>query len=123
MHAPPPAAELQFLLGLEIAQISLDPWTTRLHFANGGHIAIECPFEHIDSNGKVHLHQSDDEQDRGPVWLRDVLSHKIFKVAVEASSLSLILDDGARLRVLPVVGPYESAQIYHPDGRPIPIVF
>jgi hypothetical protein len=122
MHAPPPAAKLQFLLGMEIAQVILDPWATRLHFANGGHIAIECPFEHIDAKGNIHLHQGSDEQDRGPVWLRDLLSHRIFKVTVEDANLLLIFDDGARLHVLAEVCPYESAQIY-PDGQSPPIVF
>ena len=35
----------------------------------------------------------------------------------------LTMDDGAQLRIVAEIGPYESAQIYHPDGRAMPLVF
>jgi hypothetical protein len=41
MHPFPPTAELQFLLGEEIAQICLDPYALQFRFAKGGHISVE----------------------------------------------------------------------------------
>lgn len=58
MHPFPPAAELQFLVGLEVGQICLDPWSTQLRFADGGRIMIEGPFDHQDADGQVHAHQA-----------------------------------------------------------------
>jgi hypothetical protein len=38
MHCLPTAEELAFLVGLEVEQVCLDPWSTQFRFAEGGQI-------------------------------------------------------------------------------------
>ena len=123
MHAFPPAAELEFLVGLEIGQVCLDPWSIQLMFSEGGHIAVEGPLEHVDLAGNIHRHQDGDEQDRGPVFLRELIQRRITQVAVDGLCLSLFIDGGAILRLFADASPYECVLIYPPDGRPAPLVF
>ena len=61
----PPEGDLQFLVGLEVGQVCLDPWSTQLRFSDGGQITLEGPFEHCDVQGAWHAHQSDETQDLG----------------------------------------------------------
>jgi hypothetical protein len=123
MHSPPPANELNFLVGLEIGQVSLDPWSLQFRFSDGGQITVEGPIEHIDPSGQSHWHQNSEDQDRGPVFFREILQRKIVQIGSEPDCLTLFLDDQAQLRIVAQTGPYESAQIYPPDGRAVPIVF
>lgn len=51
MHPFPLAEDLQFLIGSQVEVISLGPWTTQVSLADGGRIAMEGPFEHIDPAG------------------------------------------------------------------------
>ncbi|HEX3699242.1 MAG TPA: DUF6188 family protein [Phenylobacterium sp.] len=123
MHPFPPTTELQFLAGLEIGQICLDPWSTQIRFSDGGQITIEGPFEHVDAEGQPHLHQAGDDQDRGPVFLRDLIQQRITVVESEPARLTLSFANGARLRISSEAIPYESGQIYPPGRDDSPIVF
>lgn len=123
MHSFPPASDLQFLVGLEIGQICLDPWSTQLRFANGGQITVEGPFEHWDAEGHLHSHQAGDEQDRGAVFLRDLLQQQITLFELEPTRLTLVFGNGARLRIVSEEIPYESGQIYPPGREEKPIIF
>jgi len=123
MHPFPPASDLQFLVGLEIGQICLDPWSTQLRFADGGRITIEGPFEHLDAQGKSHFHQAGDERDRGAVFLRDLLQQQITLLESEPRRLTLVFENGARLRIVSEEIPYESGQIHPPGREDKPIIF
>lgn len=123
MHSPPPENELHFLVGLEIGQVRLDPWSLQFRFSDGGHIAVESPIEHIDPTGRSHWHQSGEEQDRGPVFFRELLQRKIVRISSEPDCLTLFLDGGAQLRIVAEIGPYESAQIHPPGSPAVPVVF
>ena len=122
MHPFPPASELQFLSGLEVGQICLDPWSTQFRFSDGGQITIEGPFEYLDTEGQTHFHQSADAQDRGPVHFRDLIQRRITSVESEPLRLTLGFDTGAKLSIMGEIGPYESGQISPPSGHPL-IVF
>lgn len=122
MHPFPPASELQFLIGLEVGQICLDPWSTQIRFSDGGQITVTGRFEHVDAQGRSHAHQTGEEQDLGPVFFRDLIQHRIILVQSESSCLTLAFSNGAQLRIWSEVTPYEDGQIY-PPGEAKPIVF
>lgn len=123
MHPFPPSDELSFLVGLEVGQVCLDPWSTQLRFSDGGQITIEGPYEHTDIHQVAHTHQTGDVQDRGPVFLRDLIQKRI--VAVQRSDwlLTLVFENGAALRINSEPGPYESGQICAPGANQSPTVF
>ncbi|GGL14123.1 hypothetical protein [Caulobacter rhizosphaerae] len=123
MHPFPPTSELQFLVGLEISQICLDPWSTQVRFSDGGRITVEGPFEHLDAQGRPHLHQTGDEQDIGPIFLRDLLQKRVVMVQRDANRLTIAFDSGAILRLWSEAIPYESGQIHPPGREHEPIVF
>jgi hypothetical protein len=123
MHPFPPAAELQFLVGLEVGQICLDPWSTQLRFADGGRITIEGPFDHHDADGQVHAHQAGEGRDQGPVFFRDLIQQQIILVESEQRRLTLVFGNGARLGIVSEEIPYESGQIYPPGREDRPIIF
>ena len=123
MRSFPPGADLQFLLGLEVGQICLDPWSTQVRFSDSGQITIEGPFEHLDAHGHLHLHQGQNQQDRGPVFLRDLIQQRITSLESEPSRLTLGFENGARLAILSEAAPFESGQISPPGGASTPIVF
>jgi hypothetical protein len=122
MRAFPPASELQFLVGLEIEQICLDPWSTQFRLNGGVNISVQGSFEHVDLQGRSHEHQCGEEQDRGPVFLRELIQQRISLLHLEPHCLTLSFGNGSRLRIRSEVGPYEDGQIY-PPGCDIPIVF
>jgi hypothetical protein len=123
MHPFPAPEDLQFLIGLEVGQVCLDPWSTQFHFSEGGQITIEGQFEHVDAQGRSHIHQSGDEQDVGPVFLRALTQQRVEALEVEPFNLTLRFSSGETLRVKSDEGPHEYGQIY-PPGRPDkPIVF
>ncbi|HVI33226.1 hypothetical protein [Phenylobacterium sp.] len=123
MHPFPPAADLQFLIGLEVGQVCLDPWSTQVRFSDGGQITIEGPFEHVDAAGQTHSHQASDEQDVGPVFLRELIQQRITALDSEPRSLTLTFANGALLRISSEEGPYESGQIHPPSGEGGLVVF
>ena len=123
MHPFPASEDLQFLIGLEIGQVCLDPWSTQFRFSEGGQMSIEGQFEHVDVQGCSHIHQSGDKRDVGPVFLRALTQQRIEALEVGPLSLTLRFSSGATLRIQSDGGPYECGQIY-PPGRPDnPIVF
>lgn len=123
MRAFPSAAELQFLVGLEVGQICLDPWSTQLLFADGGKITIEGPFEHLDSHGRIHRHQATEERDCGPVFFRDLIQEQVTLLEREPLCLTLVFGNGATLRIMSEEIPFESGQICPPGREDEPLVF
>lgn len=123
MHPFPPAADLQFLIGLEVGQVRLGPWSTHFDFADGGGIAVEGPLEHLDADGRTHLHQLGEEQDVGPFFLRDLLQQRITAVESEPTRLCLTFSNGALLRIWSEPSQYEHGQIYPPGREGVLIVF
>ena len=107
----PPEDDLQFLVGLEVGQVCLDPWSTQLRFSDGGQITLEGPFEHCDVRGALHAHQSNDTQDLGPLFLRDIIQQRITRLAAEGSQLVLWFGNGAVLKIFAEAGQYEDGHI------------
>jgi hypothetical protein len=116
MHPFPPSAELQFLIGLEVGQVCLDPWSTQFRFVDAGQITVEGPFEHVDVAGQSHLHQAKSEQDTGPVFLRDLIQQRITKLESDRFRLTISFSNGSMLRIASEEGPFENGHIDHPAG-------
>ena len=123
MQPFPPSEDLAFFVGLEVAQICLDPWSTQLKFEDGGQITIEGPFEHTDTGQVTHSHQVGDDQDRGPVYLRDLIQRRIIAVSREERALTLEFDNGAKVKMVSEKGRFESGQIHTPGREGRRIVF
>jgi hypothetical protein len=115
MHAFSPAQDLQFLVGEEIGQVCLDPWSLQFKFARGGQITVEGRIDHIDESGVVHSHDCA-KRSREALYLHQLLQRSIATVGVEPLCLSLTLDTGAILRIYSELGPYECGQIYGVEG-------
>jgi hypothetical protein len=123
MHPCPPAAELQFLVGLEVGQICLDPWSTQIRFSDGGRITIEGRFEHQDAQGRSHMHQAGDGRDLQPVFLRELVQQSITLLQSEPGRLTLAFGNGSMLRLWSDASPFECVQIYPPGREQNPVVF
>ena len=123
MREFPPVADLQFLVGKEIGQIALDPWSLQFRFSDEGRIAVQWTIDYVDLNGLVHRHQEDGPQDTSPVYFREIIMHRISALEVEPLSLTLTFDNGAKLQIYSYVGPYECGQIHRTDSYADLIVF
>jgi len=123
MHPFPPPDALAFLVGKEIGQIALDPWGAQFRFSDAGCISIGGKFEHLDATGQSRSHQDCDEQDRGPVFFRDLLQQSIVRVAVEPLLLTLTFTNGSVLRIYSDEGPYECGLISRSDDPADAMVF
>ena len=123
MHTFPPAEDLRFLIGMEISQICLDPWSTQLRFSQGGEITVEGKFEHLAADGSLWVHQSREKLDNGPVFLRALIQQSVDKIEVEPLMLTLHFRNGDILRIHSDEGTYECGQIYPPSRPGEPIVF
>ena len=115
MHPFRPATDLQFLVGDEIAQIALDPYGVQFRFSSSCQISVEHLIEHVDERGAIHSYECRATSEK-PLYLHQLLQHRVSSVDVEALCLSLIFANEAILRIFTEIGPYESGQIYLRDG-------
>ena len=123
MHAFPPAADLQFLMGLEVQQICLDPWGVRFQLHPEGSLYIEKLFEHSTADGKTYQHDVADRTVR-PLLLYDLVQQAITRVASEPAWLTLGFANGSTLRIFAEVGGmYESGQIHETNDMRFCTVF
>ena len=123
MRPFPAAEDLRFLIGLEIDQVCLDPWSTQLRFSEGGQITIDGKFEHVGAHGSIWIHQSREQVDVGPVFLRALIQQRVENLTTEPFVLTLHFSNRDLLRIHSDLGPYECGQIYPPSRPDKPIVF
>jgi len=123
MHAFPSASELAFLVGREIQQICLDPWSVQFRFRPAGQITVESLFEHVTASGEVYRHEVGNREG-GPLFLYEFMQQTIADIAVQDDWLTLVMANGARLRIFAEVGgQYESGQIHETDDLRFCTVF
>lgn len=123
MNPFPAADRLQFLVGLEVEQICLDPWTIQLRLSGDGRITTDGELQHTDARGDMHIYNAGEERDMGPVYLRELVQERIAGFSVEPLRLTLSFSNGAALSILTEGGPYEWGQIYPPGQPNSPVVF
>jgi hypothetical protein len=114
MYRFPPTADLQFLVGEEVGQIELDPWSLQFRFAGGGQITVVGRIDHIDEGGLTHSHDCRTRAGEA-LYLHQLLQHPIAVVGAEPLCLSLTFANGAILRIFSDLGPYECGQIFPPE--------
>jgi hypothetical protein len=123
MRAFPPAEGLNFLIGLELFQICLDPWSVQFRFHPQGQITVESRFEHITADGVTHGHDTADRVAH-PLFLYELIQQSIEQVNSEPEWLTLTFANNAKLRIFAEIGSgYESGQIFKSDDRRFCIVF
>jgi hypothetical protein len=110
VHAFPPSDELQFLVGDEIGQICLDPWSLQFKFVSGSQITVEGRIEHIDESGLSHSHDCQTRAGEA-LHLHQLLQHPISAISVQPLCLSLTFASGAVLRIYSELGRYECGTI------------
>lgn len=114
MHHFPPAADLQFLVGEEIGQIALDPWSLQFRFVGGGQITVEGRIEHVDKGGRTYSHDCQKRTGEA-IYLHQLLQNTISAVSAESLCLSLTFASGAILHIFTELGLYECGQIFPPE--------
>jgi hypothetical protein len=112
----PSASELQFLVGKEIGQVCLDPYSLQFRFVDGAQITAELRIEHIDEAGQTHPYNCQAAKKENAIHLDQLLQRKIKSVATDDFCLSLHFDNGAILKIFSEVSPYESGHISGQTG-------
>src|SRR4051794_6108752 len=106
MHPFPPVADLLFLVGEEVGQIALDARSLQFRFVNGAQITVEGYIEHVDVAGETHRHDCR-ARTGAPIYLHQLLQHRITAVEAEPFCLSMTFENGALLRIFSDEGRYE----------------
>ena len=119
----PNNADLNFLVGKEVGQIALDPWSIQFRFVDEWQITVQGAFEHTSVDGVTHIHQDGERQDTGAIFIRDILQQKVARIEVERFRLTLFFENLAVLSFLSDEGPHECGQIYHPGFLSDGIIF
>jgi hypothetical protein len=85
-------------------------------------ISVQNDVEHVTPDGASHRLDFD-EGPIGPLHLGDLITQRLETLDVQPMTLTLVFEDGARLRIFTEEGPYECGQIYPPGKRAKLIVF
>lgn len=109
MHPFPPASDLQFLVGRQLELICLGLWQSQFAF-DVGSISVEGDLEHVDSEGTVRRHNTDNDRPN-PLFVHHLIGQKIMDLRVEPFCLTLKFERDI-LRIYSEDGPYECGQIY-----------
>jgi hypothetical protein len=110
----PPAEQLAFLVGQELSAVILNPYDIHLVLWNKTSICVEHHLQYRDAKGHVVEHEP--YTSRTPVTLHQLIGRKVVHLDASELSLGLVFDDGSVVTIKCRLGPYESGQIYKPDG-------
>ena len=108
MHPFPPASDLKFLVGKQLEHICLGYWQFNFAFEVGS-ISVESDVEHIDSEGVVRRHNTDEDR-LSPLFIHHLIGQKVTGCEVEPFCLTLTFERDT-LRIYSDDGPYECGQI------------
>lgn len=115
MHPFPAASDLQFLVGKTLEQVCLGYWRFDFVF-DKGNIAVEGDLEHVDIEGAVRRHNTDEDR-LAPIYVHHLLGQTVTTVSVEPFCLTLTFVRGDLLRIYSEQGKFECGQIYDDEGR------
>jgi hypothetical protein len=115
MHPFPPMSELQFLIGKEVSEIAFGAYCVQIRWSDGGHISVEGGMEHIDDDGRTHIYDCV-AYSGPPLALHRLLMKKTIMLDVLPLWLTLIFEDGQKLRLKSEEGPYECGLIQFTDS-------
>lgn len=111
MQLFPPAGELQFLLGKEIASICFEPSGVHFLWWAGGEIHAMRDFDHIDREGQRHHFGMGMWSDPASS-LHHLIQRKVAALDVADESLMLNFDDGQKLVFFARAGGGENGLIH-----------
>lgn len=118
MYNFPNASQLQHLVDDTLMQVCLDPYSTQFHF-DRNRIMSELSVEQVEPDGTT-LAYSCVAAEAGPNMLHRLVGKIVKAVATEELTMTITFENGAVLRVLTEIGPYEAGHI---DGEGGLIVF
>jgi hypothetical protein len=109
----PPREKLAFLIGLELSNVTLQPWSLDFRFTDGTLIVAEYRVEYVNGD-KVEVH---DIENLGAISFHPLIRAQAVVLDIEVTDhhLSLLFDSKRRLTIVSVSGPYESGHIGHRD--------
>jgi len=105
----PSAADLEGLIGRQIVAVVFLSSSIRFWLDGSGYIHIESAIEYIDETGQAH--PSGVDRRGAATNLHQLLLHRISAIESEPSCLSVVFENGSRMRIFGNDGPYESGQI------------
>ncbi|WP_174291819.1 hypothetical protein [Sphingomonas bacterium] len=114
----PDASQLQHLVDDTLMQVCLDPYSTQFHFERN-RIMSELSVEQVEPDGTTWSY-SCVAAEAGANMLHRLVGKVVKTVATEALTMTITFENGAVLRVLSEIGPYEAGHI---DGEGGFIVF
>ncbi|BEV01014.1 hypothetical protein [Novosphingobium olei] len=116
MHPFPSPADLQFLVGKALENISLRFWSFGFGFGGNVSITVEGDVQHIGADGTLRQHNTDEDR-LSPLMIHHLIGQTVRLLDVEPYCLTLTFDQGDRLRIPSDDGPFECGQIYDEAGR------
>lgn len=119
MRSFPPSSCLQFFVGKQLERISIALWQFFFSSAKA-YICAAGPFEHIDAQGTVHRHNTDEDQ-RSALYVHHLIGQEIIALSADEFCLTLTFARGDLLRIFSENGPYEDGQIYDEAGELIAV--
>jgi hypothetical protein len=114
MRSFPLRERLDFLVGLELANVILQPYSLDFQFTDGTFVRAEHAIEYDDGDA-VTIHNI--QAQLGPITFHPLVRDQARVLDVEISNLrlSLIFPGRRKITIISDVGPYESGHITYRD--------
>jgi hypothetical protein len=112
----PSKEKLAFFVGLELSNVTLQPYSLDFLFTDGTRIQAEYMVEYADGE-KITVH--DIQADLGPINFHPLIREqaRVLDIDVTEHRLTLLFAGNRSITILSVSpGPYESGNIGHVDG-------
>jgi hypothetical protein len=114
MHPFPSKETLSFLVGLELSNVVLQPYSLDFQFTDGTWLMAEYRVEYANRD-EITVHNIQD--DLGPITFHPLIrgQERVLAIDVSGDRLSLIFAGGRKMTVVSNFGPYESGHITRND--------
>lgn len=112
MHPFPPIEQLNFLIGMELSNITLQPYSVVFLFVEGALVVCEHGVEYESILGYKFNHDPQKRLGPDPIHFHSLIGKHITKLeALTEYSLEITFEGGEHLILLSKTGSYESGQI------------
>ena len=108
--------DFSYLNGCTLTRVSIDRYQVVFLFAEGYQVLLEYALEYFHPNDEEGL-RYDIQAGCGAVWFHEPLEQKISRVSAAETSVDLLFEGGAKVRILTDEGPHESGLITGPGER------
>jgi hypothetical protein len=107
----PTLEELQFLVGLRVANVIFMPFSIGIGFDDSSFLVCEDCLEHTDADGKIQV--LDIHQRFEVTSLHRIVDRQIVSIRRSPFTLTLVFEDNQAVNIISVKGPYESGNLTH----------